>query len=112
MEEVIIFVIIGIAFLLLLFVALPRLIVPGIYFGIAILALFLFYGLDQLFSVIFIPRVPWLMWGLWGGIIGSTLGFWSVAPRYGLRGKRLWITLSPFILMLLVMSLSLLFRTR
>ena len=42
-----------------------------------------------------IPGAPWVMWALWGALIGASLGFWAVAPVFGLRKQRSLIGIPP-----------------
>lgn len=80
-------------------------VLPGIYYGLAMSLVYVFYQLDRLFSVQCFPHLPWLMWGIWGGLFGAALAFWPVAPRYGLRAWRVWILCAPLLLMFAVMLL-------
>jgi hypothetical protein len=66
------------------------------------LGVVLFTLLDGLFGARLIPGAPWLMWLLWGALIGAAVGFWTVAPVYGLRKQRPLLLGTPFILMVLV----------
>jgi hypothetical protein len=93
---------------MVLLFALSGLIVPGAYCGVAVLGLYLHFFLDRLFSAALIPGAPWVMWGIWGGIMGGMLGFWSVAPRYGLGEKRILLVFAPLVLLLLVAGITLL----
>ncbi len=69
-------------------------------------AYILCFALDHLFSASIFPQAPWVMWCFWGGVVGAAFGFWTVAPRYGLRHRRPLILLLPFPLMLLVATLK------
>jgi len=101
--------IVGLATIMLAVVLGPAL--QGFYYMIACGALLLFTVLDSLFSASLIPGVPWLMWGFWGAVIGGALGFWTLAPVYGLRNKRTLIACAPFAAMLLIMLLRINFTT-
>jgi len=113
MEEGIIWVLIVVAVLLVGVVLLQSvitLVIPAIYFALAILAHVIYGILDQLFSTTLFPRLPWLMWLIWGALIGAALGFWTLAPIFGWRNYRRWIIAGPFLLMALLQSICLLFK--
>jgi hypothetical protein len=111
-EESIIWFLIITGLLLVVGAFLFQYIIPGAYYALAALALLIYYALDQAFSVAIFPTVPWLMWLFWGAMIGAALGFWTVAPVYGLRKYRPLIIFFPAILMLFVALLRLLFLLR
>jgi hypothetical protein len=104
MQRMIIIFIIG----ALLILVLGPYIFPAIYYVIALLALYIFTGLDQGFSVPLFPACPWLMWLVWGAILGAILGFWTVASIYGLRKYRPYFILIPLVLMGIVALLRVL----
>lgn len=65
-----------------------------VFASIAFLLLTCFDGLTSL------PSAPAVMWAIWGGVIGAALGFWTIAPVYGVRKFRALILAAPFVLML------------
>lgn len=98
MEEAIAWILVIIAFL----VALPfilKYILIGIYWFFAVVSHQFFGAMDELSSASLIPGAPWVMWLIWGAVIGAALAFWTLAPIYGLRKQRAWIALAPFLLM-------------
>ena len=98
MEEAIAWVLVVLALL----VALPfviHYILIGIYWLLAAVSYLFFAAMDGLCSAALLPESPWLMWLIWGAVIGAALGFWTVAPIYGLRRQRVWIAAAPFLLM-------------
>ncbi len=117
MEEMIIWGLIVVAILVVVFVLLhntlgqagPALI-PGLYWGLALLAYFALGILDQLFNTSFFPGCPWLLWLIWGALIGGALGLWTMAPIFGWRNYRRWIIAAPFIFMGLVQVVCLICR--
>ena len=109
MEEAIIWIIIIIAIIILLLPVLFKYILPGLYAGLAVLAFYVFYLLDALFSASLTPHAPFLMWLCWGALFGAAFAFWTVAPRYGLRGQRHFILIAPCALMLLLAAVRMLF---
>lgn len=90
--------------------AIIRYLLPTLVMVFSTLSYLLCYGFDHLFSARLYPHAPWVMWCLWGGVIGAAFGFWTVAPRYGLRHRRPLILLLPFPLMLLIASIRVLLR--
>lgn len=108
MEEIIIWVIIIIAIIILLFPLMLKYILPGIYCALAIAAFYLFWLLDQLFSAQIFPNLPYLSWVIAGALIGMAFAFWTVAPRFGLREQRPLILLTPFMFIILTALLRLL----
>ena len=86
-----------------------RYLLPGLGMVLSAVAYLLCCGLDHLFSTRLVPQAPWTMWVFWGGVLGAAFGFWTVAPRYGLRHRRSLILLLPFPLMLLLALLTALF---
>ncbi len=107
MEENIGRVIIVIAILVLL-IAGFQFLPGGLYWTLAVCGFATHYTLDQLFSAQLIPFAPWLMWIIWGAVIGLALAFWTIAPIYGLREQRRFIMCTPVGLMLVVMVIRLL----
>lgn len=105
MEEIIIWAVIAALVLLVILPFVLRTAIPGLYAAIAVFAYTLFVGLDVAFGAAIIPGAPWLMWAFWGAAIGAALGFWTIAPVYGLRGHRPLIAALPFAAMLLVFML-------
>lgn len=103
MEEGIAWILVIIA-LLILFGFTARYVIWGVFWFLASLGFLVFSALDGLFSAALLPATPWLMWVVWGAVIGGAAGFWSVAPVYGLRRHRPWILAAPFGLMLLVLG--------
>lgn len=79
----------------------------GVYWFFAMLAQGAVFFFDNLFSAALVPGIPWLMWVVWGMLIGAALGFWTLAPIYGLRQYRVAILCAPLGLMLLVMGVRL-----
>ena len=101
MANGVIWLVLGIIFLF----ALPFIIRPlfaAIYALLAALGMILFTALDELCSASLIPAAPWLMWMLWGALIGAALAFWTMAPVFGLRKHRSLIGVAPLILMALL----------
>jgi len=89
----------------ILLVTMPFYIRPLIsilYAALVSLSLATFSLLDELCSARLLPAAPWLLWMLWGALIGASLGFWTVAPIFGLRKHRSLIGIAPLILMALV----------
>ena len=85
--------------------ALPFIIRPLfglLYAALMSLSLGTFSLLDEVCSARLIPGAPWVMWMIWGALIGASLGFWTVAPVFGLRKHRSLIGIAPLILMALV----------
>ena len=109
MEETLGWVIVVIAILVLLIVGLNYL-PGGIYWSLAVLGFAVHYSLDQLFSANLIPNAPWLMWIIWGAVIGAAFAFWTLAPIYGIRKQRGYILLAPLAPMLLLMAVRLLLQ--
>ena len=68
-----------------------------LYAGIVSLSLAIFSLLDEVCSARLLPGAPWLLWMLWGALIGASLGFWTVAPVFGLRKHRSLIGIAPHI---------------
>lgn len=101
MEEAVIWMIIAL-FVCIIGVAAHHLIIPGIFWFIAILSLTIFTILDTVFSASLIPHAPWVMWCIWGIVLGGAFGFWTIAPVYGLRKNRPLILLVPVGLMTIV----------
>ncbi|MHB0938569.1 MAG: hypothetical protein ACYDCO_17080 [Armatimonadota bacterium] len=98
MEEAIAWILVVIAFL----VALPfilKFILIGGYWFFAVVSHQFFGIMDEMTNAPLIPGAPWVMWLIWGAVIGAALAFWTIAPIYGLRKQRLWIVLLPFVLM-------------
>lgn len=80
----------------------------------AIVALFqllrwpMFYfirSLDVATGAASIPAAPWIMWAIWGGLFGGSLGYWLIAPVYGGRENRGLLPLLPLLLMLLISAI-------
>ena len=109
MEEGIGWTIIVVAILILL-IAGFRFLPGGIYWCLAIIGFITFFSLDQLFSAALAPQAPWLMWIIWGAVIGAAFAFWTIAPVYGFRQHRRLIMLSPLGLMAMVAVIRLLLR--
>jgi hypothetical protein len=101
MEEGIGWIVIVIA-LLVAIIAGYQFIPGGLYALVTVLGLLLFAALDQLLSAGFFPHAPWVMWCLWGIIMGAAFAFWTIAPVYGLRQQRPLIMATPLTLMVLV----------
>ncbi len=89
----------GILVALLLVLIFVKPLVAGLYALLAAISLITFTLLDELTSASLLPAAPWVLWMLWGALIGGTLGFWTIAPVFGLRKHRALIAISPFILM-------------
>lgn len=92
-------VVIILGILLLIFI---RQVVGVLYAALVSLSFATFWLLDELCSARLLPAAPWLLWMFWGALIGATLGFWTIAPVFGLRKQRSLIAISPLILMALV----------
>ena len=106
MEELVAWILAGAAVLILLpFVF--RWVLAGLYWFLVVLGWGSYFTLDQFFNAHFFPAAPWVMWMLGGALIGGALGFWTLAPIYGLRQYRRLIALAPFILLALVMIVRL-----
>jgi hypothetical protein len=101
MEEGIIWIIIAVAVLVLGF-AMFHYFLPGLLWLFTMGAVIVTSALDQAFSASLCPHAPWVMWIVWGGLIGGSMGFWTIAPAYGLREKRAMILLAPYCLMTIV----------
>jgi len=110
MEAIVIWLIIIGAIVLIVLPFIFTMMIPGLYWALAMFAIFVFIGLDYALGASLFPRYPWIMWFVWGGIIGATFGFWTVAPIYGLREYRRLIFLAPFLLIVVVTLLRLLLR--
>ena len=68
----------------------------GLYWAGASLSYWLISGLEWLFSGSLNPERPEVMWAVWGGALGGVLGFYPVAPVYGLgkyRKALVWLVL-------------------
>lgn len=63
--------------------------VAGLYTGVAAAGYSVSWSLDWFFSADRMPRYPWAAWAAWGALFGAALGFWTIAPLYGLR-RWLW----------------------
>lgn len=74
----------------------------ALYALLAAFALLVFTALDELCSAPLIPAAPWVMWMIWGALLGASLAFWTVAPVFGLRKQRPLIGIAPLILMAIV----------
>lgn len=83
-------------------------VIAGLYCFLAAVGWGSYFTLDQFFNAAFIPSAPWVMWMIAGGMIGAALGFWTLAPVYGLRRYRLLIVLAPFFLTTVIMMIRLL----
>ncbi len=62
--------------------------VSAMYWAVASVSYALIALLDGLFSVRAMPDSPAVMWAVWGGVMGGVLGFWTIAPVYGMRRWR------------------------
>lgn len=60
----------------------------GLYWALSSLSYWLISGLEWLFSGSLMPERPEVMWAIWGGALGGALGFYPVAPVYGLKRHR------------------------
>lgn len=76
----------------------------GLYFAAGVLAYGVTWCLDHALLAGRFPGHPWVGWELAGALIGATLGFWTIAPVYGLRRWRTRIVLAAVIV---VVALSL-----
>ena len=83
-------------------------VVAGTFWVLVMLGWGSYCTLDQLFSAQLIPAAPWVMWVLAGALIGGALGFWTMAPIYGLRRRRAQIAAAPFVLLALIAIVRLL----
>lgn len=62
---------------------------------------------DWLFASGLFGWPGWIMWSFWGLVIGGLLGFWTIAPVYGIRGNRRKLMLvGPTVLMVLLAVLA------
>ena len=100
MNEGAVFVIIVVVLLILPCIFRPLL--GAIYAGLIWLSFATFALLDELCSASLLPHCPWVMYLLWGALIGASLGFWTVAPVFGMRKHRSLIGIAPLILMAIV----------
>ena len=98
MEEAIAWILVIIAVLVVLPFVIQYVLI-GIYWFLAAAGYLYFGAMDTLTSAELLPNAPWVMWMLWGAVIGASLAFWTIAPIYGLRKQRVWIAVWPFILM-------------
>lgn len=62
--------------------------------------------LDVITGARLIPGAPWLVWMVWGGIFGGCLGYWLIAPLYGLKENRALVMAAPAVAMLLAALLT------
>jgi len=74
----------------------------GIYTALAFLSVIILGVIDNIFGGFARSGNPVLMWALWGGILGASIGFWTVAPIYGVRSARPWIVSAPLLMALLL----------
>jgi hypothetical protein len=65
------------------------------------------FGLDAFVGAHLLPNFPWIMWALAGALVGGCLGFWTVAPAYGLRSKRAIFSYAPFLVLVILMVFGL-----
>lgn len=101
MEELIAWILVVIALLVVLQFTLGYVLI-GLYWFVAVVASLFISSLDTLFSASLVPGLPWLMWVIWGALIGAALAFWTIAPIFGQRRRRALILAAPFGLMLLI----------
>lgn len=101
MEEAISWLIIAILLIVLLILGI-RFVPAGAYCVPALLGFATFAALDQLFSAHLIHGAPWLMWTIWGAVLGMSIAFWTIAPVYGIRKRRSAILATPAVLIGLV----------
>jgi len=109
LEEAIAWMLVIVA-VVVLFAFAAKYVVWGVFWFLAALAHLFFTVCDALFSAPLVPGAPWVMWLVWGAVIGAAQALWSVAPIYGLRKQRGFIIGAPFALMLVVMGIRLLAR--
>ncbi len=72
----------------------------GLYWALSSLSYWFLSGLEWLFSGSLLPERPHVMWAVWGGVLGGVLGFYPIAPLYGIRkyrGALVWLVLAAMI---------------
>jgi hypothetical protein len=72
----------------------------GLYWVVASLSYWLITGLEWLFSSSLNPGRPAVMWAVWGVVLGAVLGFYPIAPVYGLkkfRGALIWLVFAAMV---------------
>jgi hypothetical protein len=79
----------------------------GLYMGLATGAYHGVRVLDRAFWATWLDGLPWVGWVLAGGLIGAVVGFFTIAPVYGLRRGR-WAILAaaPVIIVALALTSS------
>lgn len=75
-------------------------VLAAVYWVLANAAFLALAFLDGVTSSSLTSSSPAIMWAIWGGLIGGTLGFWTIAPVYGLRKVRPLIAAAPFVFMM------------
>lgn len=69
------------------------------YWLVSTVAFVVLATLDGITSSSLVASAPAVMWAVWGAVIGGALGFWTIAPVYGLRRFRPLVAAAPFVLM-------------
>jgi hypothetical protein len=85
-----------------------RPVVKGLYMGVWATAFGVQWAFDWLFGARETFDRPWIMWALWGAVLGACLGFWLIAPTFGLRRWRTPLLFLPVVAMIGVAVLALL----
>lgn len=72
-------------------------VLSAIYWALASFSRGLVVTLDGLLSAQVLPDLPAAAWAAWGALLGGVLGFWTIAPVYGMRRWRpalVWLVLA------------------
>lgn len=70
-------------------------VLAAIYWCIVNLGYLLVCLLDWLLSASLLPQAPEAMWAAWGALAGAVIGFWTIAPVYGWRGRNALLIVLP-----------------
>lgn len=92
--------IVGFFIVVAIVVWLIGMVLAAAYWILANVAFIVLACFDGLTSASLTSSAPAIMWTVWGALIGGALGFWTIAPVYGLRRFRPLIAAAPFILMI------------
>lgn len=87
-------------------VALGLYALAAVYCLLAALCFMVLGALDHVFAAGMLSTPPPIMWAVCGALIGSAMGFWTVAPVYGWRKRRPMIALAPVVLILLLAGIA------